>query len=1101
MGLIADRFLADEADEDGAIDLATGQTVRLTLARGLSRAEARARAAVCDRLAGLRHPLLVPLIDYGCSGMEWFEAHACMLPLRVSGADARRAALHLVRFLRRAGVVMTGDAAGRHVRPAVEGASPGWRPLGIVLHWRSEFDAIRTVLECSGPPGVTALAVHAAEGAGLRTARLQLARAARLAGYVVIDSRFGAMPEVLATPRHLCVFDWLPSTTTLPSVLSIAAAAGADRHIWIRFCRQPVPGSGSLQLEPLVMRDLTSLIFIDAEFGPTDAEVRRAAATAGGLPGALITVLSAARNARGASWVHETAAEYVTPMRGAIMDGTPAAVQPAGVGRLERAVAAAIAVGERGRHTRATRVLVRCAEGLEARGAAGSAARAWCALGDLHLARSRPERAADAFDRARQADPGGVLSASSLVGTGIAHLERGHLSDAEAAFRTAILGPDADAAARARVRLALTLFLRRSFDAAEETLGRLAPALLSRIRLASGDLQGAAIAARDAVQAATEGNDADAAADAHAAAAHVDAALGRSDEARRHADLAKVAAKRIRRPAQRWQVAADVESILARCGAPVSETRRKRLLKAAARLPPLTAACIRAALQSGDGSGQDSAELRRFVEQSGAVVFLPADDNRSDLIDRFQALVDAIHATPDESAALQAVAADLLRASNACSVVIRSARLQRIVASAGRSWPAEESVTRALLDGAEGVFRNGVAPEAAEPVRAAGSVLGSVAVRWVSGGNPPAPRVRDLLRVAAAAAVPLLRAIAAPATPESTDGESLFPDYLLGRGPAAGRVREAIRRAAFAPYPVLIEGESGSGKELVARAVHARSARRAGRFCAVNCAALSDDLLEAELFGHARGAFTGAVAERQGLFESADQGTLFLDEVAELSARAQAKLLRVLQEGEVRRVGENMPRRVDARIVAATNRSIEDEVRTARFRADLRFRLDVIRITIPPLRERPEDVPWLAGRLWSDAAGRIGTRATLGDDLIGALTRYDWPGNVRELQNVMASLAVDAPRRGRVPSSMLPARIAATSASSMRHLNDARAEFERRMVRAALASAGGRRRLAAEQLGITRQGLTKLLKRLAIAPGDPETDTEPARESRADRRQ
>ena len=135
-----------------------------------------------------------------------------------------------------------------------------------------------------------------------------------------------------------------------------------------------------------------------------------------------------------------------------------------------------------------------------------------------------------------------------------------------------------------------------------------------------------------------------------------------------------------------------------------------------------------------------------------------------------------------------------------------------------------------------------------------------------------------------------------------------FPDDLLGRGAAAERVREAIRRAAAAPFPVLIEGESGSGKELVARAIHARSARRARRFCAVNCAALTDDLLEAELFGHARGAFTGAIGERAGLFEDAHGGTLFLDEVGELSPRAQAKLLRVLQEGEVRRVGENMPR-------------------------------------------------------------------------------------------------------------------------------------------------------------------------------------------------
>jgi two-component system, NtrC family, response regulator HydG len=248
----------------------------------------------------------------------------------------------------------------------------------------------------------------------------------------------------------------------------------------------------------------------------------------------------------------------------------------------------------------------------------------------------------------------------------------------------------------------------------------------------------------------------------------------------------------------------------------------------------------------------------------------------------------------------------------------------------------------------------------------------------------------------------------------------------------------------------------------------------------VNCAALTDELLEAELFGHARGAFTGAVVERQGLFEEADQGTLLLDEVGELSARAQAKLLRVLQEGEVRRVGESVPRRVDVRIVAATNRSIAGEVEAGRFRADLRFRLDVIRIAIPPLRERAEDVPWLVAQLWADAAGRVGTRASLGDDLLEALTRYDWPGNVRELQNVVASIAVHAPRRGRLSASMLPEHIAAGASRGTRGLDEARLEFERRFVTAALACAGGRKSAAAARLGVTRQGLDKLIKRLGI---------------------
>jgi transcriptional regulator with PAS, ATPase and Fis domain len=293
-------------------------------------------------------------------------------------------------------------------------------------------------------------------------------------------------------------------------------------------------------------------------------------------------------------------------------------------------------------------------------------------------------------------------------------------------------------------------------------------------------------------------------------------------------------------------------------------------------------------------------------------------------------------------------------------------------------------------------------------------------------------------------------------------------------------VRDAIRRAAVAPYPVLIEGESGSGKELVARAIHARGPRRARRFCAVNCAALTDDLLEAELFGHAKGAFTGAVGERAGLFEEADQGTLFLDEAGELTPRAQAKLLRALQEGEVRRIGENMPRKVDARVVAATNRSLEEDVRAGRFRADLRFRLDVIRIPIPPLRDRPDEVPWLVERLWLEAAARVGTRATVGDEVVAALARYDWPGNVRELQNVIASLAVHAPRRGRVPASLLPRHIAAAAGDQACGFEEARVEFERRFIRAALARAGGRRTTAAAQLGVSRQGLAKIMKRLGI---------------------
>jgi transcriptional regulator with GAF, ATPase, and Fis domain len=277
------------------------------------------------------------------------------------------------------------------------------------------------------------------------------------------------------------------------------------------------------------------------------------------------------------------------------------------------------------------------------------------------------------------------------------------------------------------------------------------------------------------------------------------------------------------------------------------------------------------------------------------------------------------------------------------------------------------------------------------------------------------------------------------------------------------------------------EGESGVGKELVARAIHSLSPRRERRFCDLNCAALPDELLESELFGHARGAFTGAITERAGLVEEADGGTLFLDEVVDLSPRAQAKLLRVLQQQEVRRVGESFSRKVDVRIVSAVNRDLRAESEAGRFRQDLLYRLDVIRVRVPPLRERPEDIPVLAHHFWRTLAPRVGTRAALAHGTVTALARYSWPGNVRELQNVMSALAVAAPAHGQVRPSLLPHVVTGASVVAATRLADARLEFERRFIEIALARAGGRRAHAARELGLSRQGLLKMLARLGIA--------------------
>jgi DNA-binding NtrC family response regulator len=366
--------------------------------------------------------------------------------------------------------------------------------------------------------------------------------------------------------------------------------------------------------------------------------------------------------------------------------------------------------------------------------------------------------------------------------------------------------------------------------------------------------------------------------------------------------------------------------------------------------------------------------------------------------------------------------------------------------------------------------------EGGTPIRFGGEPIGVLAARWTIANPPDVDRAQPIMTMAATAAA---SALAGAAARRRAAAAASLTD-LVGISSAIADVRAAVERAAAAPFPILIEGESGSGKELVARALHRRSVRRDRTFSTLNCAALPDDLVDAELFGHRRGAFTGAVADRPGVFEEAHLGTLFLDEVGELSARAQAKLLRTLQEGEVRRVGENTARRVDVRLVAATNRDLRQEVAAARFRLDLLYRLDVVRIRVPPLRDRRDDIPVLAEHYWRAAADRVGSRAILTPPTIAALTAYDWPGNVRELQNVLASLAVRSPKRGVITPAALPPPFTSPAAHAELHLVDARRSFEQRFIRAALVRTGGHRGRAAEELGLSRQGLAKLMSRLRM---------------------
>lgn len=368
------------------------------------------------------------------------------------------------------------------------------------------------------------------------------------------------------------------------------------------------------------------------------------------------------------------------------------------------------------------------------------------------------------------------------------------------------------------------------------------------------------------------------------------------------------------------------------------------------------------------------------------------------------------------------------------------------------------------------------------PVRFASRTVGAIVCRWPIDRVVPADAA-DVLELAAVIAGPRLDALCGAAR-EETKAATAVPE-LLGVSDAMTLVRRAIVRAAAAPFNVLIEGESGVGKELAARAVHQLSARRERKFCDLNCAALPEELLESELFGHARGAFSGAVVDRAGLFEEADGGTLLLDEVADLSARAQAKLLRAIQQQEVRRVGEPFSRKIDVRIIAAANRDMRAEAAAGRFRPDLLYRLDVVRIHLPPLRDRPVDIPVLVAHCWNLVTTRTGSKARLSPATLNELARYHWPGNVRELQNVVASLAVAAPSRGWVRPAALPSIVGAATTVSSGRLAEARLQFERRFVEVALARAGGNRAQAARSLGLSRQGLLKILSRVGLDRGSP----------------
>jgi transcriptional regulator with PAS, ATPase and Fis domain len=304
---------------------------------------------------------------------------------------------------------------------------------------------------------------------------------------------------------------------------------------------------------------------------------------------------------------------------------------------------------------------------------------------------------------------------------------------------------------------------------------------------------------------------------------------------------------------------------------------------------------------------------------------------------------------------------------------------------------------------------------------------------------------------------------------------------ILGSAPSVLAVRTMIERVRDTDAPVFLLGESGTGKELAARTIHETGRRRAGQFVAVNCGAIPENLLESELFGHARGSFTGAMRDKPGLIEEAAGGTFFLDEIGDLPFALQAKLLRVLEEKAVRRVGETRVRPVDVRFVSATNKDIEREVARGNFRQDLYFRLKIITIELPPLRERTEDLILLIDHFTDEYARALRRpRPRFSPLAHELLLAYPWPGNVRELQNEIQRSLIIAGDSPIIQEDFLSPRVnpaGETYKPASHRLSEARAAFEKRFLREALTRCGFHRARTAAEVGLTRQGLFKLLRK------------------------
>jgi DNA-binding NtrC family response regulator/tetratricopeptide (TPR) repeat protein len=963
-------------------------------------------------------------------------------------------------------------------------------------------------------------------GAGKRSVVRALARTARLNGFVpvaahLVDSSYADLW------RDRSLFVIASDSESAPwSVFLRASLRIAQPHVLLIVGETECRAVDGVALQAVTADALVSAVQPSVRGSSFEAVVLRAAERAHGLPGRFVRALwrgQADDAGRGRtdprrasmSMVAEQPAVYGQEDE-TCPSGAPAAVAsawpaPGELAALRRRLDIGLTQLAGGRHASGIRELRQAVGGLARRGAWTDAAGGGLELASALLRRGRARDAHAAIAEAREyaghAD-GDALLIDLATLSGEAWIDLARLDEAEGILATALTaaraGRDPSRTAAASLTLSRCLLWRGRYAEAAACLQPFPDAMSwdiqvrhaimsSRIAVARRDFSVAMSQATLAAQQVSEKGARplfSSAATAYASA-FVHLSVGDLDAADREI-AASIAGARVAhdplRALRARLLRAEVERRRGRAATAASQLERLRRVMATA--PALLRARwqLARALSGADRDTNVAAIVERHVAATGLgalaayAIATPAGGTGAEVAgDAFlEHLVGILHVcqtAEDDTVVLKEVCGRVrqyLHAASAVFVAVRDGRTRVLAADGARldSDIAERATSAAITIAPH---RRDDRIEAAAPVLYGGVPIAAICARWTLGSTYDTSRAAPVLTMTAAAAAPIV-AVAIAKTEEAPGGTD-----LLGVSPAIVELRRSVACAASAPFAVLIDGESGSGKELVARAIHRSGPRRHKAFCTLNCAALPDDLVEAELFGHARGSFTGAVTDRAGIFEDAHGGTLFLDEIGELSPRAQAKVLRVIQEGELRRVGETSSRRIDVRIIAATNRDLRREVEGGRFRLDLLYRLDVVHITVPRLRDRREDIAVLAEHFWRDAATRVGSRATLGAPTIAALARHDWPGNVRELQNVLAALAVRSPKRGIVPPAALPSAFVGSTAASAWRLDEARRTFDERFVRAALVRTGGHRGRAAEELGVTRQGLTKLMTRLGIS--------------------